>query len=308
MGIKSVSIEKLVFKHGFDAEFCRGVNVLIGGNGTGKTTIIREMYYMVDRRENCFDDPPELAEYKRGNIHTLGLSSDGIAMTFYEVTNVHNLVCAFIPEKDILEHAMGLLAFIEDKYTGFSEIYRKVLVKATGAIDKMLSEMQKSVGEKISSIIGGHVEWVQGEGTFYMIKDNGERIAFAHEASGYKRLGYLGLLVACGQIEEGSVLFWDEPENSLNPEIYPKLAEILLELARGGVQIFIATHSEILASYLAVCRQVGDDVLFHSLYKEGGQVKVNSSDRFDLLEPNNLKAEPVKLYKMEIVKGLGSNG
>lgn len=36
---------------------------------------------------------------------------------------------------------------------------------------------------------------------------------------------------------------WDEPEANLNPELYPLVAEILLELQENGVQIFLATHS-----------------------------------------------------------------
>ena len=108
-----------------------------------------------------------------------------------------------------------------------------------------------------------------------------------------------------GLLENGSVLFWDEPENSLNPEHISDLVDILLELSRNGVQIFIATHSEILASYFAVNRQDDDDVMFTSLYKDDKQIKATTSNRFDLLEPNNLTTEPVKLYEKEIEKGVG---
>ncbi|MDR1920130.1 MAG: ATP-binding protein [Candidatus Adiutrix sp.] len=62
----------------------------------------------------------------------------------------------------------------------------------------------------------------------------------------------------------GDHLFWDEPENSLNPELVPVLVEILLELSRGGAQIFLAPHSELLASYFTVNRQKDDKVKFYS--------------------------------------------
>jgi len=84
--------------------------------------------------------------------------------------------------------------------------------------------------------------------------------------------------------------------------------DVLLELSRNGVQIFIATHSELFASYFAVNRNKCDNVTFTSLYKDGEQIKANTSDRFDFLEPNNLNAEVVKLYKKELRKGLGGNG
>jgi len=307
MGIKHIKIEDhLVFEHRFTAEFCPGVNVLIGGNGTGKTTLMRAIYDLVCRERNYFCETPE-EKSKRVNSSTQTMEQNGIALAFYKGILLDNTNCIFVPEKDILEHSKGLLTFIEQKQTGFSELYKNVLVAAMDVPTKTQSAMQESIGKKISDIIGGYVEWVPSEGAFYMIKANESRIPFAHEASGFKRLGFLGLLLACGQIKAETILFWDEPENSLNPEIVPVLVDILLELARNGVQVFIATHSEILAGYFAVNRQEGDSVLFTSLYKDGKQIKANTSDRFDLLEPNNLKAEPVKLYEKEIVKGLSSN-
>ena len=109
-------------------------------------------------------------------------------------------------------------------------------------------------------------------------------------------------------LESGTILFWDEPENSLNPEFVPILVDVLLELPRNGVQIFLATHSEILASYFAVNREKGDTVVFYSLYKDGEHIKADKSDRFDLLVPNNLTLEPVKLYERKLERGLGGNG
>jgi hypothetical protein len=71
------------------------------------------------------------------------------------------------------------------------------------------------------------------------------------------------------------------------------------------VQIFIATHSEILASYFDVLRKNDNEVMFYSLYKDGGHIRADKSDRFDLLTPNTLTAEQVNLYEREVEKGLG---
>jgi energy-coupling factor transporter ATP-binding protein EcfA2 len=297
-----------VFKGEFASDFCPGVNVLIGGNGTGKTTLLKAMYVGY---KGCFAGRgvDELIDEYFGtnapnNPDNLRITSDETAynMEF----NIPGDV--YVPEKDILEHAKGLLTFIEQKQTGFGQVYKDVLISAQDVPTKEQSEIQKSIGQKISAIIGGDVCWDKGEGSFYTLKTDGARIPFANEASGYKKLGYLGLLLTSGQLKPGSVLFWDEPENSLNPELIPELVDILLELSRNGVQIFVATHSEILASYFAVNRQNGDNVIFTALYKDGEQIKANRGDRFDLLEPNNLRDEPVKLYEKEIVKGLNGNG
>jgi len=294
MAINRVEIKDfLVFKGEFVADFCPGINVLIGGNGTGKSTLIQTLYYDVTANPDIRDMFYALKETDVTNV------------ILDDTEILHSI---YIPEKDILEHAKGLLTFIEQKDTGFDSIYRDVLIAAQDIPTNTQTETQKKIGEIITSIIGGYIEWVQSDGSFYTVHTDGKRIPFATEASGFKKLGFLGLLVASGQLEPGSVLFWDEPENSLNPELVPALVDILLELSRNGVQIFLATHSEILASYFAVNRQKDDDVLFCSLYKDNGQIKANASDRFDLLEPNTLTTEPVRLYEKEIERGLGGNG
>jgi predicted ATPase len=333
MAINRVEIKDfLVFKGDFAVDFCPGVNVFIGGNGTGKTTLLKVMSYGAERylKPNKFpallqsylgtnnDDPDthtfsekEMKE-KYGMI-TMEVFETKFSFTFSFFQQPKNassktLRIIYIPEKDILEHAKGLLTFIEEKQTGFIPIYKNILVKAQDIPNQRQTPAQEKVGEKIAAIIGGKVAWDKGDGSFYTIRTDGLRIPFANEASGYKKFGFLGLLVACGQLDPGTILFWDEPENSLNPELVPKLVEILLELSRNGVQIFLATHSEILSSYFPVLKKKDDSVMFYSLYKDGEQIKCDSSERFDLLIPNTLTAEQAKLYEEEVARGLGDAG
>jgi hypothetical protein len=188
----------------------------------------------------------------------------------------------YIPEKDILEHSKGLLTFIEQKQTGFSLVYfslvyfslvyKNVLLAAQDIPTRAQSSMQKAVGQKIVDVIGGDVRWDKGDGSFYTLRTDGNHIPFANEASGYKKLGYLGLLVSSGQLNSDSVLFWDEPENSLNPELIPTLIDILLELQRGGVQIFIATHSYDVARWFELNRTADNTLRYFNLRKDGDSI------------------------------------
>jgi len=303
MAIKRVEInDYLAFKGTFAADFCPGVNVIIGGNGTGKTTLLKAACYggaIIEYEKNLPSGQGKI-DFNPKRVHRVRLDGIDVCLDVPEVFRY-----AYIPEKDIFEHAKGLLTFIEQKQTDFDDIYKRVLIAAQDVPTQEQSEIQKELGQKISDIIGGHVEWVPDEGRFYTIKANGNRIPFANEASGFKKLGFLGLLIACGQLEPGAVLFWDEPENSLNPELVPELVDILLKLSRKDVQIIIATHSEILADYFDVYRQDGDEVMFTSLYKDGDIIKASTGDRFDLLTPNKLTEEPVKLYEKKLDRGLG---
>ena len=67
-------------------------------------------------------------------------------------------------------------------------------------------------------------------------------------------------------LEKGAVLFWDEPEANLNPKYIPVVAEMLLELQRNGVQVFVSTHDYFLTKYLEIKRTANDEILYHSLY------------------------------------------
>jgi AAA15 family ATPase/GTPase len=118
----------------------------------------------------------------------------------------------------------------------------------------------------------------------------------------------LAALIRNEQIKSGGVLFWDEPENSLNPELMPVLVDILLELQRNGVQIFIATHNHILARYFDLKRTTDDAVMFHNLYNDGGRISCNSIDDYTKLKPGVLEAADEALFRAVVAKAMGING
>jgi predicted ATP-dependent endonuclease of OLD family len=311
MAINRIEVKDfLAFRDKFACDFCKGANIIIGSNSTGKTTLLKVLYFSKTAQylnSKMKKSGSKQITFSNEDTQLLIKQKDfilGWKDTNYRYDNSPITGYVFIPEKDILEHAKGLLKFIKDKQTGFSQIYEDYLVNAQDVPLQEQTALQQKIGTMISDTIGGDVHWDNGEGAFYTLRHDGTRIPFANEASGYKKLGFLGLLVTSGQLEKGSVLLWDEPENSLNPKLMPVLVDILLELTRNGTQIFLATHSEILASYFNVLRKNDDSVMFYSLYEDGGQIKADSSNRFDLLTPNNLTAEQVKLYKKEIEKDL----
>jgi predicted ATPase len=293
----------LVFKGEFATDFCPGVNVFIGGNATGKTTLLKCLSI---KGVSFFD---AIKGNTDGNIIFSGTNRFGNEKSHVVITSEHYNVknSVYIPEKDILEHAKGLLTFIEDKQTGFGTIYRDVLVKAQDIPTQKQSETQQKVGRMIVDTIGGDVHWDKGEGSYYTLRTDGTRIPFANEASGYKKLGFLGLLVTSGQLEKDSILFWDEPENSLNPELMPVLVEILLELQRSGVQVFIATHSYSLARWFDVKRdsKKGDDVMFYNLSKsDKGGIECTTAAEYTKLSESILDTADDKLFKAVVADAM----
>jgi len=333
MAIKRVEIKDfLVFKGDFAADFCEGVNVIIGGNGTGKTTLMKALFYGADRFSipkkypkplQCYYgisedisihnyEESEIAKQDFGIIKlTVGKEVFEYTFSLFKQPNTSETTLnpVYIPEKDILEHANGLLPFIEQRSTGFTPIYKDVLVRAQDIPIKEQTEIQKEIGEMITDIIGGHIEWVHGEGAFYTIRTNGTRIPFAAEASGFKKFGFLGLLVVSGQLNPGSVLFWDEPENSLNPKYVPILVEILHKLAQNKVQIFIATHSDFLCKWfeLKTSNSSDDKIKFFSLYKDNENINVEVSKTYRSLEHNSIIEQSVELYNEHLRRATDNN-
>jgi predicted ATP-dependent endonuclease of OLD family len=252
MAINRVEIKDfLVFKGDFAMDFCHGVNVFIGSNGTGKTTLLKAVY---------------------------------------------------IPEKDMLSNAKGLPETV--KYNKDKAQYTQAEIEIIEKARVRVSAPEQPLYRKICGIIQAEPE-NDGESFFMRREGIKNPIPFSSEASGYRKFGLLATLIRNEQINPGTALFWDEPENSLNPELVPMLVDILLELSRNGVQIFIATHSELLADYFLVSSKNNDAVMFFSLYKDGDQIKYDCSDRFDLLNPNKLTDERVRLYEKRLDKAFG---
>ena len=97
-------------------------------------------------------------------------------------------------------------------------------------------------------------------------------------------------------------MFWDEPEANLNPKMIPIIVDILLELARHGVQIFLATHDYNLMKSFSVKKKESDKVAFFSLYKpeQGGGVICEREDDYNLLEHNSIIEANIKLLEDDL--------
>jgi ABC-type histidine transport system ATPase subunit len=90
-----------------------------------------------------------------------------------------------------------------------------------------------------------------------------------------------------GWVEKDAILLWDEPENSLNPELVPVLVTIMLELSKNGVQIFIATSDYNFARYFDVRKDRSVPVIFHNLTRTKQGIQCDSAPEY-LSVPNNL--------------------
>ena len=107
-------------------------------------------------------------------------------------------------------------------------------------------------------------------------------------------------------MQDGSVLFWDEPETNLNPKYFGVVIDVLLKLQRMGVQIFFATHDYVILKELDLRQRNGDVIAFHSLFRsETGEVNCRTTDTFLDIDPNAILDTFGDLYDREVERSLG---
>lgn len=122
----------------------------------------------------------------------------------------------------------------------------------------------------------------------FYLRSGSSKQEFTLVAEGIRKMALLWQLVKNGTLEKGSILFWDEPEANINPQYIYIIVELMLELQRKGVQIFISTHDYMIASYFEVKKQEGDQIVFHSLARPENEngIQYEKADRFADLKNN----------------------
>ena len=105
------------------------------------------------------------------------------------------------------------------------------------------------------------------------------------------------------------MLFWDEPKTNLNPKLFKSVIEILLELQRTGVQIFIATHDYAILKEMDLQSTQADKLAYHSLYRDSGdgEIVCRSARNFHDIHSNAIAEAFTDLYDREVSRSLGSN-
>ena len=339
MAITRVKLENFTVFESLDLEPSPGINVLVGANGTGKTHLMKvcfAAYAFGDDSDKIpfLDTPPPLKLLRvfRPSGNSYGRlvnrsSNNDIASLEINVDDSYVIVqvsrvppraqaeassdwmissgdAVFIPTKEILSNASGFRSLYSTREVQFDETYDDILVKAYLPPLRNPSEYVKADAlSRLEEELGGKVE-VQGE-EFFLRDEQGE-LEFTLLAEGLRKLGLLWLLIRNGSLRPGVVLFWDEPETNLNPKLYGVVVDVLLELQRIGVQVFLATHDYVILRELDLQAREGDKVAFHSLYRsvETGEIACHTTDKFLEIHPNAIMEAFDSIYDREIKRSL----
>ena len=336
-----VKLERFTAFSDLDLELSPGINVFVGTNGTGKTHLLKVCYAACDvsKTGDSFAEKlvrvflpsgraiGRLVRRRRGgargavevfrgdlklraSFSNRAKSSKSAAVTGAKAWGESHVKSAYIPAKEILSNAPGFLSLYAHRETHFEEVYKDLLDRAylpplRGTPDKL----RRPLLDSLQKTIDGKVYYKNEE--FFLRNRQGD-LEFTLLAEGMRKLGLLWLLIQNGTLLDllgrvtGSVLFWDEPETNLNPEMVGPLIDILLKLQRAGVQVFMATHDNVILSELDLRMEPGDTVVFHSLYREDEEIACRTADSYLGIEPNAIAETLTGLYDRKVRRSLGS--
>ena len=311
------------------------INLIIGRNSSGKTTILKALYVAIRTVEQfgrgnnpnsfksiLFDNlywtfqVDKLGKLvKKGNQElSFSCTSDQneiMSFSFGETTernivnaennfNLRNINSIFLPAKEILSLQDLILRSRDDlKIFGFDNTYYD-LAKALTPSRKGRNYKGFSAARKhLKDAIGGSVVYSENK-KIWQFRDKDNRVYDIDiTAEGIKKLGILDSLLGNHYLSKDSIIFIDEPECALHPELISSFMEIILSLAKvDGIQIFIATHS-----YFVIKK------LYLLARENKMSIPIISNDnnvweQYDLLNgmPDNpIIDESIRLYKKEIM-------
>ncbi len=329
--IQTLAIKNFTAFAKADLSFAKGVNVIIGSNGTGKSHLLKLAYscarwsqemagrghgdqarpdkatlqkelagklVRVFRAEsvgrlsrraqglrrtevevNFYERPKSTIGLSFSTKNTVDLNLDKVPSQFFSEESV------FLPTKEMLSMFPGFASLYRDRELAIDETYYDLCL----ALDRPLLKGRRydainSLLRPVEAVLDGSIR-VEG-GRFYLVQEGAGKFEIPLVAEGFRKLGAVAYLLANGTLAQQSLLFWDEPETNLNPKYMKDVANLLVDIAGHGTQVFIATHSLFMMRELSMLLQDSKvDKRFFALAKQDGAVRVSEGDSAEAVEP-----------------------
>lgn len=310
------------------------INLLIGPNRSGKTILLKALYCaqrtieLAGRGKNPESNKDILASklYWTFQVEKLGQlvhkpvngslqfemkETDGSVFEYSFGSDTEKKIIkleadskartsnsVFIPAKEVI----SLLNLIKesrevDMEFGFDETYYDLAKALTPPTQGKIAKPCLNVRERLESVLGGRItyskekkawQYVQGKFT-YDINVTSE---------GTKKIAIFDTLIGNHFLTKDSIVFIDEPESGLHPGLLVELVDIIGELARYGMQFFIASHSYFVIKKLyLLANTLKMSIPVISFYNEG---TFDKSDLKEGMPENPIIDQSVKLYEEEL--------
>ncbi len=208
----------------------------------------------------------------------------------------------FIPAKEVLTSLKAVRATRENLHMiGFDDTYLDLIHALVIPTQKgRVSDEFSNINTKLKKLFEGHIE--QQDGDDFLFKKDRAIFPMQLTAEGVKKIGILTTLIRNRQLNSNSVLFLDEPETTLHPEAIRELVEILIKMAKLGIQIFVATHNNFVLKqmHLSAKREKVATNCYSLSREKNKSVKCSISDLQNEFPENLISDEAIKMSDDEV--------
>ena len=215
-----------------------------------------------------------------------------------EVTDVNSI---FLPAKEIVSLQEIIKESRSERYNafGFDDTYYDLAMALTPTTKGKNYKAFASAREELNNTIHGRIEYDKNKKE-WIFKDSANRTyAIGMTAEGVKKVAVLDALLGNHYLSKDSVVFIDEPEANLHPELISKFMDIIYTLSKVGIQFFIATHSYfVIKKMYLLAHQHNISVPIFSMDGENGWTQYDLKQE---MPDNPIIGESVRLYQEEVL-------
>jgi AAA15 family ATPase/GTPase len=310
------------------------INLLIGPNRSGKTILLKALYCaqrtieLANRGKNNVPDKEMLANKlywtfqvdRIGNIvrkpdngplhfemqekgqetfkYSFGADTEKKIIKLENLCKKRSSNSVFIPAKEVL----SLIDVIKNNRDvrmefGFDETYYDLANALTPSTQGKIAATFMNVRTELETAINGRIVYSKDKKAWQYVQ--GKSVFDINLTSeGTKKIAIFDTLIANHFLTRDSIIFIDEPESGLHPGLLVKLTDIIGELAKAGMQFFIASHSYFVIKKLYLMAKQEKMSIPVISFNEDGTNEI--ADLKDGMPENKIIAESVKLYEEEL--------
>lgn len=342
--ISRIHLQNLAIFERFEWEDLGSINVIIGENDTGKSHLLKLLYSisrsLEEYRQGQATEAPRWADvlasklqwtfqppdFAIGKLVRKGSSrvrvdcrvcDEKVFFAFGESTTKqindasrsprvpedHSTL--FFPPKEVLTHRKAIAASRErGEVEGFGDTYYD-LVQALGhpTTSGPIQSNLRTVMNRLQDLFAGRVKREEDE---FIFQRGPKKFSMSQTAEGVKKIGLITHLIRNRHIGSDSILFFDEPAAHLHPSATMAFMEMLFEMSKADIQIFIATHSyTVLKQLELLAREQQSSIPLCMLKRDDEKVGVEFEDMKNQLPQNSIVQASVELFEKDLSIEMG---
>lgn len=330
--IKSIKIERFGGISNVDMNSLSNINLIIGPNQSGKTTMLKalytaiktveqnkrgaenrsdkeilsdKLYWMFQTRELSalvqkgynqllYSMTSEKGERFSFSFTASAVKYANITENTYSPTTTNSI---FIPAKEILSIKNAIINSRIRTEQGYDDTYNDLAMALTPTTRGRNYEAFANARRSIETMVGGRLDFDDYKNQWIFQDENRRIYDISMTSEGVKKISILDVLLGNRYLSNQSIIFIDEVEANLHPAMINTFMNVVLMLSQVGVQFFISTHSYFVIKRLYILAHK-HEVSIPVLSFSGGDCSYGDLQKN--MPKNAIIDESVNLYKEEV--------